>query len=118
MLFFILLLFIVFILVAYWKVYEKAGRPGWEAIVPFYNIYILVTQIALLPTSYFFLLFVPFVNFYILIKIFINVAHNFGKNTAFGLGLFVFSIVFFPILAFTDAEFKGNQFELEDNLIG
>ncbi|HOO68064.1 MAG TPA: hypothetical protein PLC53_01695 [Bacilli bacterium] len=28
----------LFLLIAKWVIYEKAGRKGWEAIIPIYNL--------------------------------------------------------------------------------
>lgn len=82
-----------------WRVYEKAGRKGWESIIPFYNIYVFFT-IAGLEWWYILLLFVPFVNIYVAVKLAIEFAHRFNKSTAFGIGLLFLNPIFMSILAF------------------
>jgi hypothetical protein len=95
----------VVLFVALWKVFEKAGQPGWAAIIPIYNIYILI-KIAGRPGWWLILMFVPFVNFVISIIISLDVARNFGKTVGFGIGLIFLSIIFYPILAFGDARYQ------------
>jgi hypothetical protein len=95
----------VVLFVAMWKVFEKAGQPGWAAIIPIYNIYILI-KVAGRPGWWLILMFVPFVNFVISIIISLDVARNFGKTVGFGIGLIFLSIIFYPILAFGDARYQ------------
>jgi hypothetical protein len=104
-------MFFIFALVAVmlfiqWKVYVKAGQPGWAAIIPFYNIYVLL-QIIGRPTWWLLLLFVPLVNIVIIILIELDVAKAFGKDTLFGIGLILLQPIFYGILAFGSAEYQG-----------
>ncbi|MGB0385376.1 MAG: DUF5684 domain-containing protein [Ardenticatenaceae bacterium] len=96
----------LFLLVAMWKIYTKAGQPGWAIIIPIYNIYVLL-QIVGRPTWWILLMFIPLVNFIIAIMIYIDLAKSFGKSTLFGLGLIFLSFIFIPILGFGDAEYRG-----------
>ena len=93
------------ILAGLWKVFEKAGQPGWAAIVPFYNLYVL-TQIAGREILWFILLLIPLVNFVADIIISIDVARKFGKGTGFGLGLAFLPFIFYPVLGFGDARYN------------
>jgi hypothetical protein len=95
---------IVLIVVALWKVFLKAGQPGWAAIVPFYNWYILL-KVAGKPGWWLILLFIPLVNIVIIFLACLGVAENFGKGTGFAVGLFFLGFIFFPILAFSDAQY-------------
>ena len=100
------LLLSILLIVSMWKIYKKAGKPGWAAIVPVYNIIVLL-EIAELPLWYIVLFFIPFANIYALFKIYIELAHKFGKSTGFGVATVFFSIVCLPILAFSKtAEYK------------
>ena len=92
--------------VSLWKIFSKAGQPGWAAIVPFYNAYTLC-KVAGKPGWWLILFFVPFVNFIILILVGIGVAERFGKSAGFGVGIALLGIVFLPILAFGDARYQG-----------
>lgn len=98
------LAFIVLVIAGYWKTFQKAGKPGWAAIVPFYNI-IVMLQIARKLLWWLLLLFVPLVNFIILILLSIEIAKAFGKGAGFGLGLAFLSFIFYPILGFGDAQY-------------
>ena len=104
----IALALMIVILVAMWKLYAKAGKPGWAAIVPFYSQYCLF-DIAMGNGWLFLLTFVPCVNFVMTIICYLKLAKAFGKGTGFGIGLIFLSFVFVPILGFGDAEYIGPQ---------
>lgn len=97
---------IVFVLAAFWKVFTKAGHPGWAAIVPIYNAYIML-KIAGRPGWWLLLLFIPLVNIVIAIMVAIDIAKAFGKGTGFGLGLAFLGIIFYPILGFGSATYQA-----------
>jgi hypothetical protein len=97
----------VFMLVSIWRVFSKAGRPGWAALIPIYNIYV-TCKVARKPGWWTLLFFIPLVNVVISIIVSIGIAKAFGKGGAFGFfGLFLFSIVGYPILAFGSARYTG-----------
>ena len=90
-----------------WKVFTKAGKPGWAAIIPIYN-YIVALEIAGRPLWWFILFFIPIVNIVVGIIVAIDIAKAFGKGTGFGVGLALLSFIFIPILGFGDAQYQGN----------
>ena len=96
---------IVLLIAAMWKVFTKAGKPGWAAIIPIYN-YIVLLQIAGKPVWWIFLFLVPLANLVVLILMYAGVAKNFGKGTGFALGLIFLSFIFFPILAWGSAQYQ------------
>ena len=96
---------VVLMIAAMWKVFVKAGKPGWAAIVPIYNIIVLL-EIAGKPLWWFILFLIPFVNFVVLIIVSISIARNFGKGTGYGLGLAFLAPVFYPMLGFSDAQYN------------
>lgn len=89
-----------------WKTFEKAGQPGWAAIIPIYNAWILV-KVAGKEWYWFVLLLVPLISFIAWILIAIDVSKNFGQGAGFGLGLAFLSIIFFPLLGFGDYQYQG-----------
>lgn len=89
-----------------WKVFVKAGQPGWAALVPVYNLIVLL-KITGKPMWWLAMFCVPLANFAVIVMIMINLAKCFGKGTGFGVGLLVFGFVFFPILAFGDAQYQS-----------
>lgn len=95
-------------IVALWKIFTKAGQPGWAAIIPFYNLYILL-KITGKPGWWLILFLIPLVNIVIGLLVLIALANAFGKGTGFGLGLFFLSPIFFLILAFGDAQYVGAE---------
>ena len=102
----IYLAIVVLMIASIWTVYSKAGKPGWAAIVPIYNIIVLL-EIVQKPIWWIVLLMIPFVNFIILIIIYLELAKVFGKSSGFGLGLIFLGIIFLPMLAFGDAQYVG-----------
>ena len=97
---------IALMIVSLWKVFTKAGQPGWACIVPIYNI-IIMLQIADKPLWWIILFFIPIANIIIPIMVNIAIAEKFGKGAGFGIGLSFLGFIFFPILAFGDAQYSG-----------
>ena len=96
----------VFYIIAMWRIYEKAGQPGWATIIPFYNTWVLL-KIVGRPGWWFILLFIPFVNIVIDIILLNDLSKSFGHGAGFTVGLLFLSIIFFPILAFGDSRYLG-----------
>lgn len=94
------------VLAGFWKVFVKAGKPGWACLVPIYNI-IVMLQIVGRPLWWLVLLLIPFVNFVVLIIISIDMAKSFGKGTGYGIGLAFLGAIFYPMLGFGDAKYQG-----------
>jgi hypothetical protein len=88
-----------------WKIFVKAGKPGWAAIVPIYNL-IVILEIAGKPIWWFILLLIPFVNIIVLIMVLISFARNFGKGVGFAIGMLILPFIFYPMLAFGDATYQ------------
>jgi hypothetical protein len=95
---------IIFMIVTMWKIFTKAGKPGWASLIPFYNIFVML-EIAGKPGWWFILFFIPFVNFVIMILMMAGIATNFGKGGGFVVGMIFLPIIFYPILAFGSAEY-------------
>ena len=103
---FLSLAIIVLGIVAMWKVFEKAGEPGWAAIIPFYNLYVLF-KITWGNGWKFLLLLIPIANFVIAIITMVKLAKAFGKSGGFAVGLIFLSVIFYCILAFDQSEYAG-----------
>ncbi len=94
----------VFFIMVGWKIFTKAGQPGWAVLVPFYNIIVMLNIVGK-PTWWIILYFVPIANFIIGIIVTLELAKVFGKSTGFGVGLLLLGFIFAPILAFGDATY-------------
>jgi len=94
------------IIVAMWKVFTKAGQPGWASIIPIYNLYIWC-KIVGRPWWWILLMLIPFVNFIVGIILCIDMAKSFGKGAGFGIGLALLGVIFWPILGFGSAQYQG-----------
>ena len=91
-----------------WRLFTKAGKPGWASLIPIYNLVVL-TDIVQRPAWWVALLFVPVVNIFIYFQLSIDLAKSFGKSTAFGIGLGWPGLVFYQILAFGKAQYVGRE---------
>jgi len=92
------------VIIAEWKVFVKAGQPGWACIIPIYNIYIM-TKIGGKPWWWIFLvLFIPFVFSIWLTNM---ISKSFGKDEGFTVGLILLGVVFWPILGFGNTKYQG-----------
>ncbi len=96
----------ILMIIAIWKIFTKAGKPGWAAIIPIYNIIILL-EIVDKPLWWFILWLIPFVNIIIGIIVSIELAKKFGQSTGFAVGLILLPIIFYPILGFGSYKYTG-----------
>ncbi len=96
----------VLMTVGMWKIFAKAGQPGWASLVPFYNLYVLL-KVAGRPGWWMILMIIPFVNFVIVIIVGIDLAKAFGKGVGYGLGLTFLSPIFYPLLGFSSDPYQG-----------
>ena len=95
----------VLVIVAEWKIFTKAGKEGWKALIPIYNTYTLL-QILNMEPMLCLLMLVPFANFMLSIVMYIKLAKSFGKSTGFGVGLILLTPIFLMILGFGQAKYK------------
>jgi Family of unknown function (DUF5684) len=89
---------------ASWRVYTKAGQPGWAALVPVYSFIVWMRMIQK-PAWWVLMMFIPLVNFYFLLVASVATARAFGKGAGYGLGLFFLGLIFWPMLAFGSAKY-------------
>lgn len=116
-LFFFVLAISVFMIVCQWKLYSKAGKPGWACIVPIYNTIVLL-EIVKKPIWWIALLMIPIVNFIVLILVFVELAKAYGKEGSFAIGLILLPVVFLPILAFGDSAYVyGDEIQSTSDLL-
>ena len=94
----------VVVIIGFWKVFEKAGQPGWAAIVPLYNAYILLKIIGR-PAWWLVLFMIPLVNIVISLLVAFDVAKSFGQSQAFGI-LLLFGIGYL-VLGFGNYRYIG-----------
>ena len=95
---------VVLLVAALWKIFTKAGQPGWASIVPIYNL-IVALQIAGKPLWFIVLFFIPIANLVAAILVNVALAKAFGKGGGFAAGLILLPIIFLPILAFGSATY-------------
>ena len=99
-------------IISMWKVFKKAGKPGWASLIPVYNTVVLF-QISGLNPWLLLLFLVPIVDFIaipvLMILQCVKLAKAFGKSGGFAVGLIFLNVIFMPILAFSDAEYEGVQ---------
>jgi hypothetical protein len=96
---------VLLVIISMWKIFTKAGKPGWAAIIPIYNLIVLI-EICCKPLWWFILLLIPGVNLIVIIILYIVLAKCFGKGVGFAIGLLVLPFIFFPILGFGSATYQ------------
>lgn len=92
----------VLTIVGMWKLFQKAGKPGWASIIPIYNL-VVILEIVNKPIWWIVLFFIPFVNVIVGFIVWHELSKSFGKDMLYTLGLFFLPFIFIPYLAFTDA---------------
>ncbi len=105
---FVYFLILIIIVAGLWKVFEKAGKPGWAAIIPIYNLIILL-EIVGKPTWWIILMLIPFVNFIIAIILYHQLSLSFGQGVGMTIMLIILPFVALPMLGFGSATYKGPQ---------
>lgn len=95
-------------LIGLWKMFSKAGKPGWGAIIPFYNMYCLF-EMAFGNGWMFLLTLIPCVGFIFQIILYFKLSKAFGHGVGFGFGLLFLAPIFYMILGFGDSDFVGPQ---------
>jgi hypothetical protein len=101
------LVVVILMIAALWKVFTKAGQPGWASIIPIYNVYVLC-KIGGKSGWWVLFLCIPLLNIVFAILLSIAIAENFGKGAGFGLGLAFLGFIFYPVLGFGDAQYQGS----------
>lgn len=102
----VFLAFLVLQVAALWRIFTKAGEAGWKSLIPIWNIVVLF-RIVDRPLWWLLLFLVPFVNIVVAVILYVDLAKAFGKGIGFALGMIFLGIVFLPILAFGDAQYRG-----------
>lgn len=88
-----------------WKVFTKAGQPGWAVIIPIYNVYVML-EIAERPWWWLLLFLIPIVSLIPSLIVPADISKHFGKGTLFAIGLIFLPFIFYPILGFSDATYQ------------
>ncbi|HVW94618.1 MAG TPA: DUF5684 domain-containing protein [Mucilaginibacter sp.] len=96
----------VITIVGKWKVYEKAGKPGWAAIIPIYT-WIVMLEIVGKPIWWVILFFIPCVNIIFLIWTLNLISKSYGQSEGFTIGLILLGFIFWPILGFGSYRYLG-----------
>lgn len=102
------LILAIILLIALWKLFAKAGQPGWAAIIPFYNTYVLF-DVAMGNGLLFLLCFIPVVGIVMIYVAYAKLALAYGKGAGFVVGTVLLPYIFLPILAFGNNQYIGPQ---------
>ena len=94
------------VLLGWLGVFPKAGLPRWAALVPVYNVYLLVVGVARLSVLWFVLLWIPAVQVVAALLVNVEVARRFGRSEGFGVGLAMVGFVFYPLIGYGDAQYQ------------
>ena len=100
------LILIAIAIIGLWKLFSKAGKPGWASIIPIYNTIVMI-DIAGKPLWWILLFFIPGVNIVVSVLVMIGLAKNFGRGAGTVIGLIFLPLIFLLILGFGSAEYKA-----------
>lgn len=106
--FFIYFAVIILVIASIWKIFTKAGKPGWASIIPIYNVIVLLEIIGK-PVWWIVLFLIPPVNIIISIIATNEVSKSFGRGAGTTVGLIFLPFIFYPVLAFGSAQYQGTQ---------
>ena len=113
----IYLAILVVFIAGMWKTFEKAGKPGWAAIIPIYNIYIMI-EIVGKPAIWLLFCLIPCVNIVFVVWLYNLISKSFGKEEGFTVGLCLLGFIFWPILGFGNAKYLGPSAAEAQNRFG
>ena len=102
----VLMIPIVIMIIAMWKIFTKAGKPGWAALIPIYNTIVLLDIVGK-PTWWIILMFIPLVSLVVAIIMLIELCKSFGKDGGFMVGMILLCPIFMCILGFGSAQYLG-----------
>lgn len=102
--FVVCIIFMLFLIACQWRVFTKAGKHGWAALVPIYNSYVLFDIIYGCGWK-FLLCCIPVIGWIVPLVSTFRLAKCFNKGFGFGLGLLFLPFIFLPILAFGKSEY-------------
>ncbi len=96
----------VLLVIVWWKIFVKAGQPGWKALIPIYDYYIFL-KIAGCPGWWIILYLIPIVNLIIHCVHSYRLSKSFGKGEEFAIGMMLLGPIFWARLAYDKSQYKG-----------
>lgn len=100
------LVVLIFYLAAEWRIFSKAGKPGWAVIIPIYNVFVFL-QVIGRPWWWIILFLIPLVNIIFIVLALHDLSKSFGHGVGFTLGLVFLGFIFIPILGFGGSQYVG-----------
>ncbi|KIR01659.1 hypothetical protein P261_00473 [Lachnospiraceae bacterium TWA4] len=97
---------LILMIIAYWKMFQKAGHAGWLSLIPFVNVWVTF-KIGFGSGWYMFTLLIPFVNLIAVIMLYYKISKKFGYSELFTLGLLFLNPIFVMIIGFSDHKYRG-----------
>lgn len=99
-------------IIGYWKSLDKGGESGaWALLFVIPCLYPLaflpMTKLVGRPQWWAILLYVPIVNYVIMLLLSLDIAKSYGRSTGFGIGLWLLGPIFYLILGFGPATYQG-----------
>ncbi len=82
-----------------WRLFEKAGYKGFYSVIPYYNLFVLSKIVNCTQWWWYLLLFLPYINFFTMMLMFIDLAKSFGRFKIWEIVCAaVVPFIFFPIV--------------------
>ena len=119
----IILLIYLVVVIAYWKILKKGGKPGWASLIPIYNVYELCKMVGVNPLWILIVFLSGFLNIipiigslvslaaviYFQVLLNVSLARSFNKSDGYAAGLIFLPVIFYPMLGFGSATYVGQN---------
>ena len=105
----VIIAFCTLMIISIWKIFAKAGEPGWASLIPIYNFWVFSKISCNNNIMFFVFCFIPFLNIVALVAYTLGIAKTFGKDIGFGILSIFFYFVTFPILAFGKSQYDPTK---------
>lgn len=102
------LVVVIWMAITMWIIFEKAGQPGWAALIPVYNLIVFMRIIGK-PWWWILLWMIPYAQLVWIVWGYNLLAKKFGKSEGFTVGIVFLGFIFLPILAFGSATYEGKE---------
>lgn len=93
---------LILVVMVLWRIFVKAGKKGWLALIPLYNYYCLI-KLTFNKGWYIIFLIIPFVNFIFILLSWYYLARRFGKSKCFAICSMIFPYITMQIIAFDNS---------------
>ena len=108
-------------IISMWKIFKRAGLPGWLCLVPYVSDYGIVKVAGFdgtLSALAFGCTLIPTIDFFTFSFLTYKIARSYGKGWGFGIGLMLLPFIFYPMLSFGNEAYQREPIKLGKKFLG